>query len=674
MKYLLTGGGTGGHVYPALAVADDIRRCEPDAEFLYVGVHGRLEERVVPARGYSLKFVRSRPFPRSLSPFAFIRFGVSLSFGVLVSITILLRFRPQIIFATGGFVSAPIMFAFGLLRKIGLTKAKVFLYEPNAQPGMLNHAVGRLADRIGVAFEEAGRWFDMKRVAVVGYPVRREILEAERGEARRQLGIDPATEVILITGGSNGSRVINEAIVEALPNLRLRDGLLILHVTGRYSGADYDAVQDTERHLDEISLSGDWESWYRRLDYSDDIQNLYAAADVVVCRAGAGHLTEICLSGLAAVVVPLATSAEDHQAANARELERKGAVRVLYQGAYWNGGQVETGLDSGKLAAELLSLLDDPQSRRKMGSICRSVPKKNSLELIRAEIAALTSRKRPPPLSLEFPERQKSAPNEPNSLLRYVQKRLDEVGGCDRLEASELAYLRYQADRFLVSEDWYEIPFGKRNVGIKLVAILAYQERLGFLLDLLTDRRRASSVRRLFGGDFHHPGILRRNVIEHGFLHLDVSAEHIEGILIDVLRSDPYFEVRAAAAAALGERIVSDRCEEVLVDTLSDSSPQVVIQAIRALGKISSRPQLLESLRGFYLHADSQFRQEVVIALQGLLSRGVLRTEDVEGDVDQILATSAGFEPTFPLKESLGALVGQLRSASSERRAGAGEA
>jgi UDP-N-acetylglucosamine--N-acetylmuramyl-(pentapeptide) pyrophosphoryl-undecaprenol N-acetylglucosamine transferase len=673
MKYLLTGGGTGGHVYPALAVADDIRRREPDAVFLYVGVRGRLEERVVPAHGYSLKFVRSRPFPRSLSLVALSLFALNLSLGVLVSSAILLRFRPHIIFATGGFASAPIMFAFGILRKIGLSKAKVLLYEPNAQPGMLNHAVGRLADRIGVAFEEAGRWFDMKRVAVVGYPVRREILEADRSDARQRLRIDADTEVVLITGGSNGSRVINQATVEALPTLRPRDRLLILHITGRYSGPDYNAVEDTERDLDKIGLGGDQDSWYRRMEYSDDIQDLYAAADIVVCRAGAGTLTEVCLCGLAAVVVPLATSAEDHQAANARELERKGAVRVLYQGACWNGGRVETRLDGGKLAVELLSLLEAPERRRKLGSVCSVLPKRNSLELIQVEIAALTSRKRPPPLSLEFPERHKSVPGEPNSLLRYVRKRLEEVGGCERLEASELAYLRYQADRYLVSEGWYEIPLGKRNVGIKLVAILGYQERLGFLIDLLTDRRRASGMRRLFGGDFHHPGILRRNVIEYGFRHLDVSASHIEGVLVGVLQSDPYFEVRAAAAAALGQRCISDGSEGALLAALRDRSPRVVIHSLRSLGETGHRPELLESLRGFYLHADSQFRQEVVVALQRLLSRAVLRPEDVEGDVDQILATSAGFEPSFPLKESLRALVEQLRSATAQKRSGTGE-
>ncbi|MBT7593465.1 MAG: hypothetical protein HN559_01095, partial [Gemmatimonadetes bacterium] len=156
VKYLLTGGASGGHIYPALAVADEIRRRDPEARFLYVGVSDRLEARVVPERGYDIRFVRSRPFPRSSSPFALFRFALTLGVGVLQAIYILLRFRPHLIFGTGGFVSAPILFASGLLKRFGLSRASIFAYEPNAHPGLLNQAVGRLACRIGVGFEEAG--------------------------------------------------------------------------------------------------------------------------------------------------------------------------------------------------------------------------------------------------------------------------------------------------------------------------------------------------------------------------------------------------------------------------------------------------------------------------------------------------------------------------------------
>ena len=180
MKYLLTGGGTGGHVYPALAIANEIRQTRTDAEFLYVGHRHKLESWVVPEQGYPIRFVRARPFPRTRSLVPLLRFACALAIGVVQGTFILLRYRPQIIISTGGFVSAPILFAHGAMEKIGLSCARVFLYEPNAYPGLLNQITGRLAQRIGVAFEQAGRWFDAERVAVVGYPVRRSFLNLDR--------------------------------------------------------------------------------------------------------------------------------------------------------------------------------------------------------------------------------------------------------------------------------------------------------------------------------------------------------------------------------------------------------------------------------------------------------------------------------------------------------------
>ena len=204
MKYLLTGGGTGGHVYPALAIADAIRQDQPDASFLYVGLRHKLEAWAVPARGYPVSFVTAKPYPRRYSPFLLSSFIIHLAWGMLKALVLLLRFRPHIIICTGGYVSAPIMFGHSLLAKVGLSKAKVFVYEPNAFPGMLNWLVGRGADRIGVAFEEASHKFNIKRVAVVGHPVRQELLEVSSTQARQRLGIAADKQVILAFGGSGG--------------------------------------------------------------------------------------------------------------------------------------------------------------------------------------------------------------------------------------------------------------------------------------------------------------------------------------------------------------------------------------------------------------------------------------------------------------------------------------
>ena len=661
MKYLLTGGGTGGHVYPALAIANEIRQTRTDAEFLYVGHRDKLDAWVVPEQGYAIRFVRSRPFPRTRSLVPLLRFAIALAVGVVQGALILLRYRPQIIISTGGFVSAPILFAHGAMAKVGLSRARVFLYEPNAYPGLLNQITGRLAQRIGVAFEQAGRWFDAKKVAVVGYPVRRSFLNLDRLAAREKLSIDQGRKVVLAFGGSGGAKAINEAVLEALPRWQAA-GLVVIHVTGRYKGPDYDAVADTEAALAAMGMEGECDG-YRRLDYADHIVDLIAAADLVICRAGAGTLTEMAVSGTPTLIVPLPTSAEDHQALNAREMERIGAAQVLYQEAFWDNASIYSGLDGEKLAQQVLALCADEERLQAMSAAAKTMPKANSLELITAELDGLIAGQRPPALRLELPAAKSGLPTAPNALLRWVRARVKEVGGVEAMERGELAYLRYQADRLLASEGWCEIPLGRRNVGIKLVAILNYQERLPLLLHILTDRTPTGWMRHFCGGDFCHGGIIRRNVVEYGLRGLGATDTQTRAALLNALETDPYFEVRAWSAQALGEMFTADdEIESALCAALDESAPEVVVQALSALGKISHNPDLLARLRRFYLHPNWQFREQVVLVLIEFLQRGVLEPAQLERDLDQVLISMPYFEPEFTLGANLRELAERVRA------------
>jgi UDP-N-acetylglucosamine--N-acetylmuramyl-(pentapeptide) pyrophosphoryl-undecaprenol N-acetylglucosamine transferase len=668
-KYLLTGGATGGHIYPALAVADELRRRDPESRFLYVGARGRIEERVVPERGYDLRFVAAAPFPRSRSPFALLRFGLTLVRGTLAAAVHLLRFRPHVVFGTGGYVSAPVMFALGLLRKIGLSRARLFVYSPDAQPGLLNQVAGRFADRIGLVFEQGARWFDMKRVAIVGFPVRRELLHLDRAAARAALGLDPAAFVVFAFGGSQGSRVINQAVTGALAQLAPhREGLVVLHGTGRIRGDGYDAVRDTARDVEALDLP-DRDDWYRPVEYFDHIEQAYAAADVVVCRGGISTLTEIGVAGLPAVVVPLSTSAEDHQAVNARALEGAGAATVLFEEAAWQAerGEVTMGVRGERLAALLLDLRRDEARRRAMGDAARQLQRRDSLDLILAEIDTLREGRRRKPLALEFPVSQGGIPTDPNRLLRHVRARLHEAGGVEGLCPRELAYLRYQADRHLASVGFYEIPFGRRNVGVKLVGMLEYTERLDLVLTLLTDRRPATWLQRRAGGDFQHPGIVRRNVVDFplALIGLQRGGEAVRAAVLQALTGDPYFEVRAAAARLLGDQAGpgDGEVESALTQALGDRADAVVFEVLTALGRVGTSPDLLPHLRDFYVHRDWRCRQETVRALDRLIERGVVPAADVAGDIEQILSTSPNFEPTFPLKDSLESLARRIRDA-----------
>ena len=537
----------------------------------------------------------------------------------------------------------------------------MFLYEPNAYPGLLNQVTGRLAQRIGVAFEQAGRWFDAKKVAVVGYPVRRSFLNLDRHAAREKLGIDQGRKVVLAFGGSGGAKAINEAVLAALPLWR-EAGLMVIHVTGRYKGSDYDAVTDTKAALAEMGIEGEGD-WYRRLDYADEIVDLIAAADLVICRAGAGTLTEMAVSGTPTLIVPLPTSAEDHQALNAREMERIGAAQVLYQEAFWDNARIYSGLDGEKLAQQVLALCADEERLQAMSAAAKTMPKANSLELITAELDGLIAGQEPPALRLELPSAKSGLPTAPNALLRWAQAWVKEVGGVEAMEPGELAYLRYQADRLLASEGWCEIPLGQRNVGIKLVAVLNYQERLPLLLHILTDRTPTGRMRRFCGGDFRHGGIIRRNVVEYGLRGLGAADAQTRAALLNALKADPYFEVRAWSAQALGEMFtVDDEIDSALCAALDDSAPEVVVQALSALGKISHNPDLLTRLRRFYLHPNWQFRQQVVLVLIEFLQRGVLEPAQLERDLDQVLISMPYFEPEFTLGANLRELAERVRA------------
>jgi len=330
-RYLLTGGGTGGHVYPAIAVADELRRREPEAAFLYVGVKGKSEEKIVPKRGYEIRFVSSEGWPGARPSVALLRFAWRLSVGILQSILILRRYQPHAIIATGGYVSAPILLAWVLLRRLKLTQARAFVHESNLMPGRLNLLIGKLADRTGVSFEESRRY--LPQAEFVGYPVRKEMVGITQAEARGRLNIPLDARVVLAFGGSQGARTINRALIDALPRLLQDPKMWVIHGVGRLDSPSYRAEHDTQSRFSALSLSEEQRKRYSMHTYLDPIEEYYAAADLVVGRGGAGTLTEMAVCGLAALIIPKANLPGDHQVRNARALQDNGAADVVYEHA-----------------------------------------------------------------------------------------------------------------------------------------------------------------------------------------------------------------------------------------------------------------------------------------------------------------------------------------------------
>src|SRR4051812_22801296 len=300
-SFVLTGGGTGGHVFPALAVARVLR--DRGHSVLFIGSREKMEARLVPEAGFDIRFVRTGALNR-VDLGTRIRSAFRIPAGIADAWRILGSFRPQAVFSTGGYVTGPVMVA-AILRRVPLV-----ILEANATPGLANRMVRRFVHRALLAFESTRRWFGPSRSEVVGLPVRSEFFRIGRKPHDRF--------TILITGGSLGARTLNRASRESWPLFRqVRDQIRIMHQSGpRELEALRDDFQTSE-------LEGEV------IPFLSDMPAAFANADLVIARAGAGSVNEIAAAGMPSVLVPLPFAADDHQRRNADAFVQAGAAVMI---------------------------------------------------------------------------------------------------------------------------------------------------------------------------------------------------------------------------------------------------------------------------------------------------------------------------------------------------------
>ena len=672
LTYVFTGGGTGGHVYPGLAIADEVRARDPEARIVYIGARGRMEASLVPKRGYPIHLVYARGLPSGRQPLALLRFAVCTGFGVLQSLFHLLRHRPRMIVATGGYASSPVLLAHWILKSLRLSGARrCFVHEQNVVPGKVNRLAGRIADCIGVSFEASLRYFPPQKTTWAGYPVRREIGAVSRDAARASQGLPADAKVVFAFGASSGARSINRAVVDALPGLLARPDIHVIHVIGQTRSPDYDAETDTRNRLERLDIAGEYLSRYHQSDYSHEIEKLYAASDLVIGRASAGVVTEIGICGIPSILVPLPCAPGDHQAVNARTLESSGAARVVYESIAAEDGQTIGVVDGERLVRLVLEILDDPAGHAAMSRRARETFDRSGLDRIVDQLdQMLVGRLDRPDRPEDHPDRSEDhvssngRPDDPgnpggptpSALSPFALVRRFADGRDERFIASVGEdYLKYRVDGFLKNERW---PI--RNEGVKLAGLLGYCDRLPFLLALLRDRTPAPFFQRLLGGDYRQVGFIRRNAVT-AIGRLGVYDAPVRAVLLDLL-ADPYYEVRSAAARAFAdlahdaETVGADgeRDAEVLNGLrglLRESSFEIRSAAIRALGRMGDGA-VAEWLRPFYQDPNGKVRQAVIDALADLVGRKMI--VDLDGlreELDDILVTSNHFEPDFPIKE-----------------------
>lgn len=361
MKVLISGGGTGGHIFPAVSIANEIKRRHPDASIKFVGALGRMEMERVPQAGYEIEglpvagFDRRRLWRNAAVLWKLLR-------SMLKARRIVRTFRPDIAIGVGGYASGPTLKA---AQRAGVP---TLLQEQNSYAGVTNKLLGGKADAICTAYPGMERFFPKQAIHLTGNPVRALLLECNlsRAQAKQALGFDPNKPLVLAIGGSLGARTINQAIAAGAAAIT-RAGAQILWQTGK-------AYHEQAQASQAARLPG-----VKATTFISDMATAYAAADIVISRAGAGTISELQLLGKATVLVPSPNVAEDHQTKNALALSQRGAALLVRDALAL---QVPEGRENNTLAETVTELLADPSLRADLEKNIRAMALGNAAQAI----------------------------------------------------------------------------------------------------------------------------------------------------------------------------------------------------------------------------------------------------------------------------------------------------
>ncbi len=343
IRVLIAAGGTGGHLYPGIAIAEEWKRLHPDSRVLFVGTTRGPETKAVPRAGFELETIAARGLPRHPGP-GWILAAVGLLRGLWQSFRLVVDFKPHVVVGTGSYVSAPVV----LVAK--LFGIPVILQEQNSIPGATNRWLNLVATEVHISFLESRGYFRRKNnLRVSGNPIRRSLLLQDKGSAYESFGLDPDKRTLFVFGGSRGAKSINRATEGALERMKHLSNLQVIWQTG---SEDFEAMQ---RKFGDFLLS------VKIFAYLDAIEKAYAIADIAVCRAGAMTISELTACGVAAILIPYPHATRDHQTHNARGLVERDAALVI----------ADQELTPETLSRKIESLLRDEPRLRRIGRNAR---------------------------------------------------------------------------------------------------------------------------------------------------------------------------------------------------------------------------------------------------------------------------------------------------------------
>ncbi|WP_246940180.1 undecaprenyldiphospho-muramoylpentapeptide beta-N-acetylglucosaminyltransferase [Bacillus pinisoli] len=337
MKVMISGGGTGGHIYPALALINEIKKKEPKASFLYVGTETGLEKSIVEKAGIPFTSINITGFKRKLS-LDNVKTIMRFVTGVHKSKQLIKDFKPDVVIGTGGYVCGPVVYAAAKLN------VPTIIHEQNSVPGLTNKFLSRYVSKIAICFSEAGSYFPSNKVVFTGNPRATEVVQNQKID-KSTLGLDPTKKTVLIVGGSRGARPINDACIRALPDFK-KQNYEVLYITGEIH---YDKVRE------EISKAGNPSNVMVK-PFVHNMPDILKNIDLIVARAGATTLAEITALGVPSILIPSPYVTNNHQEKNARSLVQNGAAKLI----------IESELTNETLVNEINEIILNPIQWKKM--------------------------------------------------------------------------------------------------------------------------------------------------------------------------------------------------------------------------------------------------------------------------------------------------------------------
>jgi UDP-N-acetylglucosamine--N-acetylmuramyl-(pentapeptide) pyrophosphoryl-undecaprenol N-acetylglucosamine transferase len=356
LRIIISGGGTGGHIFPAISIANAIKIKRPDAKILFVGAQGRMEMQRVPAAGYEIKGLPICGFDRKhLLKNLIVLFKIFRS--QQLAKHIIRKFKPMVAVGVGGYASGP------TLNVCAEKNIPCLIQEQNSYAGVTNKLLAKKASKICVAYDGMERFFPKEKIIMTGNPVRQNVLNVDltQQEARKKFGLDPDKRTILLVGGSLGARTINESVKQHLDLVKDNSNIQLIWQTGKYYFQEMQAAVKAFGELDNLVIG----------DFISDMGAAYKAADLVISRAGASSISEFCLIGKPVILIPSPNVAEDHQTKNAMALVNKDAA--VY---------VKDAEASQVLIKEALDLVQNDEKLRSLSENIKTLGLKDSANVI----------------------------------------------------------------------------------------------------------------------------------------------------------------------------------------------------------------------------------------------------------------------------------------------------